>query len=58
MQHAHDARQDGILILDAVRLVDDDVAEVELQELGLLLRNSNRRRSGLHAFYVHPADTK
>ena len=34
---AHDARQDGVLVLDAVRLVDDDVAPVELLEVVLLL---------------------
>ncbi len=32
------ARQDGVFVLDAVRLVDDDVAPVELLEVVLLLR--------------------
>jgi hypothetical protein len=33
---AHDARQHAVLVLDAVRLVDDDVAPVEALEVVLL----------------------
>lgn len=36
-QHPNNTRQDGVFVLDAVRLVDDDVAVVEVAEVALLL---------------------
>ena len=43
-EHAHGAREDGVLVLDAVRLVDDDVAPVHLLEEVLLLDDHLVRR--------------
>jgi len=43
------AREDGVLVLDAVRLIDDDVAPVELFEVVLLLYDTMRWVS----FYCH-----
>ena len=36
------AREDGVLVLDAVRLIDDDVAPVKLFEVVLLLNETTR----------------
>lgn len=37
-----DLRQPAVLVLDAVRLINDDVAPVELAEEGLLLQGASR----------------